>query len=165
MARFVIRNYGPSRQLSYKRQQFCLSNDQCIETDDADLASALGKNNAITVTDRGEEAAAPVVFKERKDRERKVTVDDAEVVYAENHQDGDKTRQKQDKAQTAKNTISGDDELCYEDLTIKELRELAEDRLLEIPEGCVKKAHLIELLEEYDADMSGDGPEQETTEN
>lgn len=53
MKRFVIRNYGPTRQLSYKAQQICITNDCAIETDDAEMAYALEQHGQITVTDRG----------------------------------------------------------------------------------------------------------------
>ena len=61
MARFVIRNYGPSRQIPYKGQQLCLSNDQSIETDDEEEAAAFEAYEAIHVTDRGSELAPPLV--------------------------------------------------------------------------------------------------------
>lgn len=57
MKRFVIRNYGPTRQIPYKGQQLCISNDGVIETDNEEEAKALETHKAICVTDRGSELA------------------------------------------------------------------------------------------------------------
>jgi len=53
MKRFVIRNYGASRQIPYKGQSISIANDGIIETDDEKEAAALKDYEAITVTDRG----------------------------------------------------------------------------------------------------------------
>lgn len=53
MKRFGIRNYGPTRQLPYKDQQIFIVHDGFINTDDEELAVALGKEKDIYVTDSG----------------------------------------------------------------------------------------------------------------
>lgn len=55
MKRFVIRNYGPSRQFPYKGQSICIANDCAIETDDEEEAAFFKEQEALTVTDRGSE--------------------------------------------------------------------------------------------------------------
>jgi hypothetical protein len=60
MKRFVIRNYGPSRQIPYKDQNICLSNDQCIESNDEELVAFLKSDEefkTLHVSDRGSELA------------------------------------------------------------------------------------------------------------
>lgn len=58
MKRFVIRNYGPSRQFPYKGQSIPIANDSAIETDDEKMAVAFGKQDAVHLTDRGAELAS-----------------------------------------------------------------------------------------------------------
>jgi len=148
MARFIIRNYGPSRQIPYKGQSICLSNDQCIETDDAKMAGVLGFADLITVTDRGLEAAAPVVSDSSgTKKDRKVTVDDAEAVYAENFSDKDVRKPH---TQPAEPPIQEEsiDEISYADMSVRELRVLAEDR--RIKTSGLRKGELIDALEAYD---------------
>jgi len=59
MKRFVIRNYGPSRQFPYKDQHILISNDCAIETDSEEEADFFRKQQALTVTDRvGSESAS-----------------------------------------------------------------------------------------------------------
>ena len=57
MKRFVIRNYGASRQFPYKGQSIPISNDSAIETDDEELAVFFKEQETVTVTDRGSELA------------------------------------------------------------------------------------------------------------
>jgi len=148
MARFIIRNYGPSRQIPYKGQSICLSNDQCIETDDAKMAGVLGFTDSIHVTDRGLDAASPAVSDSSgTKKDRKVTVDDAEAVYAENFSDKDVRKPH---IQLAEPPIQEEDidEIGYADMTVRELRALAEDR--QIKTSGLRKGELIEALEAYD---------------
>ena len=154
MARFICRNYGPSRQVPYKGKSICLSNDQVVETDDAAEAAALGAEKQITVTDRGEEFAAPVppekpkTKKSDKKDERKVTVDDAEAVHAEKFPDADE--QEKPKQSPPPEAKADTDEIAYADMTVKELVVLAKDR--QIKTSGVKKAKLLEALIAYDAE-------------
>jgi len=75
MAKFRIRNYGNTRKLPYKGQYIEISKNGFIETDDADLAKALGEFQFVDV----EVIKAPVKkkkktkFKKKKPSERKVT--------------------------------------------------------------------------------------------
>lgn len=157
MSRFVIRNYGPSRQIPYKGRSICLSNDQCIETDDVDMATVLGEEKLITVTDRGVEFAVPAVPETTTTNEnRQVTIDDAEAVHAENFPDEDEDSQTQEQeTQDAEQPLPDDamEYIDYNDLTVKELRVLCEDRQIEVDnsKGYVKKDELIGLLEDYDS--------------
>ena len=57
MKRFGIRNYGPTRQLPYKDQQILVVHDGFIDTDDVEMAVALGEQEKIFVTDNGAEFA------------------------------------------------------------------------------------------------------------
>ena len=63
MKRFVIRNYGPSRQFPYKDQHILISNDCAIETDSEEEADFFRKQQALAVTDRigSESASSPPV--------------------------------------------------------------------------------------------------------
>ena len=58
MKRFVIRNYGLTRQIPYKDQQVCIANDQAIETDDEELVAVLRKHENLHITDRSSELAS-----------------------------------------------------------------------------------------------------------
>lgn len=71
MKRFVIRNYGLTRQIPYKDQQVCIANDQAIETDDEELVAVLRKHENLHVTDRGSELASslPVVDEPERSEE------------------------------------------------------------------------------------------------
>jgi hypothetical protein len=151
MTRFICRNYGPSRQVAYKGQQLCLSHDQVIETNDADEAAVLGAEKMITVTDRGEEfAAPPVPHKEVEKKERKVTVNDAEAVHDEKFPlDEDEQQREKSEAPTQPQVTTEDkDEIAYAEMSVKELQVLAKDRQLKT--SGLKKDELIKALEVYD---------------
>lgn len=61
MKRFVIRNYGATRQLPFKGQNIFIANEEVKETDDEEMARALAEYDFITMTDRGtEEKVHPV---------------------------------------------------------------------------------------------------------
>ena len=55
MKRFIIRNYGLTRQIPYKDQHIFVANDQAIETNDEELVAVLRKHENLSVTDRGSE--------------------------------------------------------------------------------------------------------------
>lgn len=152
MARFIIRNYGLSRQFLYKGKSICLSNDQAIETDDVDEAAALGSHKDVHVIDCGVEFAAPTTpEKPAEKKERNVTVDDAEAVHAEKFPDEDEQQQETSETQPpASDSESTDDkdEIAYADMTYKEIQVLAKDR--QIKTSGLKKAELILALEIYD---------------
>lgn len=152
MARFLIRNYGPSRQIPYKGQNLCFYRDQAIETDNEEMVAVLGKDKLMHVTDRGVEFAAPVIPEKRKKKERKVTVDDAEAVHDENFPDEDERQQPTQQTQENQQPVSSDDinEIDYADMTVRELMVLAKDRQLKY--SGVKKADLIQSLLDYDAE-------------
>ena len=58
MTRFIIRNYGLTRQFPYKNRSICIANDNTIETDDEEMAIFFKGQKAIHVTDRGSELAS-----------------------------------------------------------------------------------------------------------
>jgi len=159
MARFIIRNYGVSRQFPYKGKSICLSNDQAIETDDVDEAAALGSYENIFVKDLGVECATPVIDekpeKTAEKKERKVTVDNAEAVHEEKHPDEDET-QEQKTVDTQTQPPADKNEIAYEDMTVKELQVLFNDRQKslakdkQVKTSGLKKADLILCLEAYD---------------
>ena len=148
MKRFAIRNYGPSRQIPYNGQHICLSNDACIETDDADLAVALEKAGQVYVTDCGGVIAVPEAPKD--DEERKVTVDDAEAVHDEKFPPEPEEDKPQETGgtQPPPESTKDKDEIAYAEMTIPELKVLAKDR--QIKTSGLKKAELIQALEAYD---------------
>jgi len=59
MKRFVIRNYGPTRQFPYKDKHIFIANDCAIETDDEEEVGALSGQESVHVTDRGSELVPP----------------------------------------------------------------------------------------------------------
>lgn len=73
MKRFVIRNYGPSRQFPYKDQHIPISNDCAIETDDKEEAAFFKKQKALTVTDRGSELAPSLSVEPETHKESEVS--------------------------------------------------------------------------------------------
>lgn len=154
MARFIIRNYGLSRQFPYKGKQVCLSNDQAIEIDDAELAATLKNHEKMHVHDRGISFATPVP-PEKSDKpakkNRKVTVDDAEAVHREKFPDEDEQQQTTGENQPPPPDAKTDtDEIAYADMTVKELQVLAKDRTPPIKTSGLKKDKLIKALEDYD---------------
>jgi len=147
MKRFAIRNYGPSRQVPYKGQQICLSNDACIETDDAEEAAVLKAAGQVYVTDCGAVVAIPET---PKDEKRKVTADDVEAVHAENHPEDEVQQETGGEQPTTPDAKADKDEIAYSDMTVKELQVLAKDR--QIKTSGLKKAELIKTLEAYDTE-------------
>jgi hypothetical protein len=146
MTRFVCRNYGPSRQVAYKGQQICLSNDACIETDDVDLAETLKSAGQVYMTDCGEEYATP---KPPEDSKQKVTVDDAEAVHAEKFPE-DGNQQETQKAEPPPEAKADTDEIDYSNMSVRELQVLAKDRQLKT--SGLRKNELVEALIAYDAE-------------
>ena len=146
MARFVIRNYGQTRQVPYQNTQIIIARDGAIETDDEDIAATMKEQKDITVTDHGAQATStPPKQKKKKKKKRQVTVDDVEAVNAENFPDKD---EKEETPQKDKSTEI--DEIAYEDMTVVELKVLAKDR--QIPTSGLLKAELIQALKDYDAE-------------
>lgn len=145
MARFVIRNYGVSRQVSYKGQQITFLHDQAIETDDEDEAGTLTAQDRAHLTDRGLDAVAlvpPEVPDEKK--ERKVTVDKEPVP----REDPEDVQKKEPEPEVVPEETG--DEIAYEEMTVPELRVLAKDRQLSI--SGLLKAEIIETLQDYDSE-------------
>jgi len=129
MKRFVIRNYGPSRQFPFEDQAICISNDQAIETDDEQIAEALKKHNAVHVTDRGVRELTEQKTIEQKVNSKNDSPSDDTII-----EDVDGTE----------NVY----EIQYNDMTVSELKELAKDR--DIKTSGLRKQDLIGALEAYD---------------
>jgi len=121
MKRFVVRNYGPSRQLPVGGQQVCVVNDGIIETDNEAEAAALGAFEQITVTDRGS-GIAPTSSPDANHEEK----------HEENHDD----------------SVDEPEDESYEDMNLDELQAIAKDR--EIPTAGLDEAQLIWALVKYD---------------
>lgn len=145
MARFVIRNYGTSKQVPYKGQSITFLHDQAIETDDEDEARALAGQDRAHLTDRGLDAVAlePPEVPDKK-KERKVTVD-KEPVPKEDPEDV----QKKEPEPEAPSKDTGD-EIPYDEMTVVELKVLAKDRQLST--SGLLKAELIRALKDYDSE-------------
>jgi hypothetical protein len=79
MTRYVIRNYGLTRQIPYKGQQIFIANDQAIETDDEELVTVLRAQENLHVTDRGSELASTLSEKPES------TEESEEMAYADLH--------------------------------------------------------------------------------
>ena len=125
MKRFVIRNYGPSRQFHIENMQIPIGHEAAIETDDEKIASfflELPKKERVCVTDRGKEVTLQGLPSEQREAQ------------ADNDDSTDET-----------------EELTYDDLTLPELKAIAKDRNLNI--SGKKKAEIIELLEAYDVEI------------
>jgi len=141
MARFVIRNYGTSKQVPYKGKQIVFLHDQAIETDDEDEAKTLAAQDRAHLTDRGLDAVAlmpPEV------KGRKVTVD-KEPVPKEDPED---VQEKEPEPEAASEDTG--DEISYKEMTVKELQVLAKDRQLST--SGLLKAELIQALKDYDSE-------------
>lgn len=127
--RFIVRNYGPTRQIQYKKQQIIIANDKVIETDDMGLVAVLQNYKAIHITDRNPETPGPslppVVLIDDEPR----TVDG--VVQPEELE-----------APVAA------EEIAYSEMKMKELQALGKDRQLKV--SGLSKTELIEALENYD---------------
>ena len=61
MKRFIVRNYGLTRQFAYKAESICIANDNTIETDDEEKAIFFKEQKAVHVTDRGPELTLPSI--------------------------------------------------------------------------------------------------------
>jgi len=120
MKRYVVRNYGASRQLSVGGQQVCVVNDGIVETDDVMEAQALAGFEHMTMTDRGSELASPP-------------------------SPGVQEKQPEGKQ---KNSVDEPEDESYEDMNSDELQAIAKDR--EIETSGLDDAEIIKALVAYD---------------
>jgi len=121
MKRFVVRNYGASRQLPVSGKQVCVLNDGIVETDDVMEAQALAGFEHMTMTDRGSELAAPSSPGE--------------------------VQEKQPKGKQ-KDSVDEPEDESYEDMSSVELQAIAKDR--EIETSGLADAEIIKALVAYD---------------
>ena len=126
MTRFVVRNYGPTRQVPYRNQQIIIANDKAIETDDMALVAVLQNMEAMHVTDRSPGTPGP-------------SLPPPKVVPDEEPQ-----------ADETPETPETPEEIAYGDMLMRELVALAKDRTPPIKVSGLKKAELIKALEDYD---------------
>jgi hypothetical protein len=152
MKRFVIRNYGPSRQFDFKGNQIVMNHDGSVETSDEELTRYLGDQEQIEVTDRGIELALPSEPEAEESREeRQVTADNPEALHRENHPDEDEGEEDSVEEEDQGRSVElerEDEELSYGKLTVPELRELCKDR--QISATGLLKNDLVEALQAYD---------------
>ncbi len=125
MVRFVVRNYGVTRQVQYKGQQIIIANDRAIETDDIELAAVLQNMNAMHVTDRCPETPGPSL---------------PPVVKIKDEQAPEEFQ--------APEVPDASAEIQYKDMKMLELQALGKDRQLKV--SGLKKAALIQALNKYD---------------
>lgn len=138
MIRFIVRNYGITRQVQHKGQQIIIANDKAIETDNMDLVATLQNYSAMHVTDRCPETPGPSL---------------PPVVLIEDEQQQDEQQDKQQDEQQV-------EEIAYSDMKVGELQELGKDRQIKV--SGLKKADLIEALENYDKEEAEEKPQEET---
>jgi len=142
MARFVIRNYGQSRQVPYQNTQIYIARDGAMETDDENIAATMKGQKDMTVTDHGVQSnpAPPEEPKQKgKDKKRQITVDKEPVP-------------KEDPVEKVTPEVVSEEaeEIAYEEMTVKELQVLAKDR--QLTTSGLLKAELIQALKDYDAE-------------
>jgi hypothetical protein len=149
MKRFVIRNYGPSRQLRYKKYSICIANDSVIETNDENMVKAMTKHENIHVTDRGSEvvAATDPIEEFGDEVQRKCTVDNPEALYKEQFPDPDGDGNETSVDSDVSEALS-DDDISYDDMRAPELKALAKNR--GVYSKGMRKGEIIEALESYD---------------
>jgi len=142
MARFVIRNYGPTRQVPYQNTQIYIARDGAMETDNENIAATMKGQKDMTVTDHGVQsnpAPSEEPKQKGKDKKRQITVDKEPVP-------------KEDPVEkTTPEVVSEEaEEIAYEEMTVKELQVLAKDR--QLTTSGLLKAELIQALKDYDAE-------------
>jgi len=142
MARFVIRNYGQSRQVPYQNTQIYIARDGAMETDDEDIAATMKGQKDMTVTDHGVQsnpAPSEEPKQKGKDKKRQITVDKEPVP-------------KEDPVEKVTPEVVSEEaeEIAYEEMTVKELQVLAKDR--QLTTSGLLKAELIQALKDYDAE-------------
>ena len=132
--RFLIRNYGPSRNLPDGHGSYIfIEHERVRSTSDPELAKLFTTYPQIHVTDRGEEAfPAPVLPEPPVGPEPPEDEDEAE------DEDEDEVEDEVE-----------DEAADYSDLAVKDLREIAQER--DIPIVGLLKADLIRTLQENDA--------------
>ena len=130
MIRFVVRNYGVTRQVPYKGQQVIIANDKAIETDDMELVAILQNVEAMYVTDRCPGTPGPSL---------------PPIVKTEDKQTSEAPKAEAPKAS---------DEIEYKEMTYKELQILGKDRQMKTV--GVSKEKLIEGLENYDKEETSE---------
>lgn len=144
MKRFVIRNYGPSRQIPFGSQQICFSRDTAIETDDEKLVEAMRSHKAIHVTDRGIQvnvAPEPKLEIESELRPDSI-VDSPEALHNESSSETVDTN--------SSVTLDEVTEAPYQSLDPSELRTIAKDRRVWV--RGMSKEQMVEALKKYDQD-------------
>lgn len=142
MARFVIRNYGQSRQVPYQNTQIYIARDGAMETDNENIAATMKGQKDMTVTDHGVQsnpAPSEEPKQKGKDKKRQITVDKEPVP-------------KEDPVEKVTPEVVSEEaeEIAYEEMTVKELQVLAKDR--QLTTSGLLKAELIQALKDYDAE-------------
>jgi len=147
MARFVIRNYGPTRQVPYQNTQIYIARDGAMETDNENIAATMKGQKDMTVTDHGVQsnpAPSEEPKQKGKDKKRQITVDKEPVPKED-------PVEKVTPEVVSEEVVSEEaEEIAYEEMTVKELQVLAKDR--QLTTSGLLKAELIQALTDYDAE-------------
>ena len=152
MIRFIVRNYGSTRQVQHKGQQIIIAHDKAIETDDIDLVAALQNYKAMYVTDRSPGTPGPslppvVPIEDGEDNQNGNNQGENNNDQGENQQQGEDQQQ----------------EIAYAAMKVPELQALAKDRQMKV--SGLLKPELIKALEDYDAqEVPEEVPAEETVE-
>jgi len=139
--RFLIRNYGPSRNLEDGKGSYVfIERDRVRATSDPELAKVLASYPQVHVTDRGEDlpVSQPPVS--------------APLLNPESENDEDEAKDEAGNEEEIKDIKEDDDEedvIDYDSLTVSDLREIAQERGLATTR--LKKAELVKVLQDDDA--------------
>jgi len=135
--RFLIRNYGPSRNLEDGKGSYIfLERDRVRSTSDPEMAKLMSTYPEIHVTDRGVEAFPAPILPAPPQGPEPPKEDDDEVVEVV-----EESKEVEDDEEHG--------EVDYTELTVADLREIAYER--DIDTKGLLKADLIQALQEDDA--------------
>lgn len=148
MKKFVIRNYGNSRTLPVKGKGYFLCKEGTIETDDEELADALGTFPQIHVSSRSprRKKGQPLPSSSGDQVEQQSEATATAVIESDAELGSDKIDTPED-ADDQPNQPG--EAMAYEEDTVEQLRDMAKQR--DIPIGRKNKAEIIEVLREADA--------------
>jgi hypothetical protein len=118
---YVIRNYGPTRQLPYKNQYITITNDGAIETNDEEMVNVLRTYPKIHVSGQKDlvvPSPSPIAVE--------IVVEEVITEEIQN-------------------------EIPYENMTKRQLVNLAQEKSIKVPK-IISKSALIKLIKESKKD-------------
>lgn len=149
--RYVIRNYGPSRNLPWKRSYIYIERDGVRGTDDLAMAEEFARFPQITVSERGAreikppgQATGPPV----PDAPPPIDKDETEITESPESVEGSET-------------VDVAMAIDYSLLLVKDLREICEERDIST-EGLLKQ-DLIAALEDHDEPAAPEEQDEDPT--